>query len=313
MSIRRLSPTIECLSQEFVLVQAWKKASAYIRYHNWFSDTLELDRAAINLPDFIRELSHDISSGALVDSSPLRIVPAPKSQRWRINKDAGWEPVSVSKTASKIRPLAHVTLKDQVIATAMMLCLADRVETAQGDPRIRLESQELKSVTSYGNRLFCDDYAGELRHRWGSSKLYRGFYQDYQKFLARPEVMAERLAAADRRIVILQSDIRQFYDRVTSDLLCERVKVLRKDGDDNAFFDFFESFMDWRWADQDLKEVQIYAEQAGLTDFRRISLPQGLVASGLFANGGLLNFGEALRRGTGGGGVLVVARQGAVR
>jgi hypothetical protein len=189
LSIEFLRPTIGHLTHEAVLVQAWKKASAYIRYHNWFSDTLELDRVAINLPDFIAELSREISSGKFLHSSPLRMVPAPKSQHWRINKNGAWGPLKESKSASKIRPLAHVTLKDQVVATAMMLCLADRVETAQADPRTPLDSIHLKMVTSYGNRLFCDVHGGVLRHRWGSSKLYRGFYQDYQRFLSRPSAI----------------------------------------------------------------------------------------------------------------------------
>ena len=39
----------------------------------------------------------------------------------------------------------------------------------------------------------------------------------------------------------------------------------------------------------------MYAEQAGLEDFTRVALPQGLVASGFFANVVLLSFDEALR------------------
>lgn len=35
----------------------------------------------------------------------------------------------------ELRPLAHVSLRDQVVTTAIMLCLADLVETLQGDPR----------------------------------------------------------------------------------------------------------------------------------------------------------------------------------
>ena len=52
----QLEPCLELLREEYVLVQAWKKTAAYIRYHNWFSDTLALDRAAglaVNLPAFL--------------------------------------------------------------------------------------------------------------------------------------------------------------------------------------------------------------------------------------------------------------------
>ena len=46
-----LHPCLDLLRQEFVLVQAWKKTSNYIRYHNWYADTLDLDWTTINLPE----------------------------------------------------------------------------------------------------------------------------------------------------------------------------------------------------------------------------------------------------------------------
>ena len=45
----------------------------------------------------------------------------------------------------------------------------------------------------------------------------------------------------------------------------------------------------------DEDDVRIYAEQMELEDFTRVALPQGLVASGFFANVVLLSFDEALR------------------
>ena len=48
MAADLLEPRLDQLSEEYVLVQAWKKTAAFIRYHNWYSDTLELDRAAVN-------------------------------------------------------------------------------------------------------------------------------------------------------------------------------------------------------------------------------------------------------------------------
>ena len=33
-----LSPTVACLSQEYLLVPAWKKAHDYVRRQNWYSD-----------------------------------------------------------------------------------------------------------------------------------------------------------------------------------------------------------------------------------------------------------------------------------
>ena len=154
-------------------MQAWKKTASYIRYHNWFSDTLALDRAAVNLPAFLGELRKRLHSPESWQNDPLRIVPAPKGQRWRV-REGVWEPVEKGATSARLRPLAHVSLADQVVATSLMLCLADRVETLQGDPRRPVHDQESRTqVVSYGNRLFCDATGGELRHRWGREALER--------------------------------------------------------------------------------------------------------------------------------------------
>ena len=134
MFLQELEPRLELLCEEYVLVQAWKKTASYIRYHNWYSDTLALDRLAVNLPTFIGHLRERLQSSENWQNDALRIVPAPKSWRWRIREDV-WEPVEKGATAARLRPLAHVSLADQVVATALMLCLADRVETLQGDPR----------------------------------------------------------------------------------------------------------------------------------------------------------------------------------
>ena len=292
----RLEPHLELLREEYVLVQAWKKTASYIRYHNWFSDTLALDRAAVNLPAFIGELRERLQRSESWQNDPLRIVPAPKSQRWRV-REGVWEPVEKRSTSVRLRPLAHVSLADQVVATTLMLCLADRVETLQGDPRRSARDQEpRRQVVSYGNRLFCDAIGGELRHRWGSAKLYRAYYQDYRAFLTRPEIAAESIPAAKgKRVHIVHADLRQFYDRVRPNLLAEAIDRVRRDGDDPAFFSLAEAVLDWGWQSHDESDVRIYAEQAELEDFTRVALPQGLVASGFFANVVLLPFDEALR------------------
>ena len=79
-----LTPSLDLLTQEYVLVQAWGKTVSYIRYHSWYSDTLELDRTAVNLPHFLVELAEEITAADIWVSDPLQIVPAPKSQQWRV-------------------------------------------------------------------------------------------------------------------------------------------------------------------------------------------------------------------------------------
>ena len=152
--MKHLAPDLDLASQEYVLVQAWKKTAAYIRYHNWFADTLELDRTAADLPKFISRLSHRLKAGSY-QTREIRIVPAPKSHSWAIDKDGKWQPLD--KRGVKVRPLAQVALADQVVATAILLCLSERVETRQGDPTVDFRSSGKRAtVLSYGNRLFCD-------------------------------------------------------------------------------------------------------------------------------------------------------------
>lgn len=127
MSTEVLEPRLDLLRQEYVLVQAWKKTASYIRCHNWFSDTVELDRAAVNLPTFLAGIAESLTAPQDWTGSALRMVPSPKTQRWRVSGSGVWEPTEKGMNAALWRPLAHVALRDQVIATALMLCLADRV------------------------------------------------------------------------------------------------------------------------------------------------------------------------------------------
>lgn len=291
-----LEPKLDLLNEEYVLVQAWKKTVAYIRSHNWYADTLALDIAAANLPDFLSDLAEKLQSPDQWNNNTLRIVPAPKSQGWHVRPQTGrWEPVKKTKTARKLRPLAHASLKDQVVATALMLCLADRVETRQGDPRNSIKKlSERRKIVSYGNRLFCDDHNGSLRHRWGATQLYRGFFQDYRRFLSRPGIVAEEIAPSTH-VVIVHSDLRQFYDRVRPSLLAEKVNSLQQPTDDPKFFDIARRVLCWVWHDRDKAEVAEYATRSELPDFSTVALPQGLVAAGFFANVVLLDFDQALR------------------
>lgn len=280
-------------------MQAWKKASSYIRYHNWFSDTLLLDQTTINLPHFLKHLGQELSADGW-RADPLRLVAAPKSQNWAIDGKL-WKPTS-SRLSAKIRPLAHTTVRDQIAATALMLCLADRIESLQGDPRVPIDQMTPGSgVVSYGNRLYCDTNREQpfLRHRWGSSKLYRGFYQDYQSFLARPDLIAERLDEPRGLVFVVQSDLKQFYDRVTPNLLHTKIDALQQSGDDPDFFRLCREVFSWVWHRNDTKAIKDYARVSGIDDLSRVALPQGLVASGFFANLVLLDFDRAMRAAVG--------------
>ncbi len=303
MAPKVLEPNLEILSQEYVLIQAWKKTVRHIRSHNSFADTLVLDYATVNLQTFLEEIQKRLKESP--DSwrnDPLRIVPAPKSQSWAVHEGV-WKPgpAKEGKTSSRLRPLAHVSLPDQVMATALMLCLADRVETLQGDPRVSVHRPEKrKQVTSYGNRLFCDDIRGKLRHRWGSAKLYRAYFQDYRTFLTRSEIVADEILKKDeKQVYIIESDLQQFYDRVRPDSLIKSIAHVCPENTVPEFFSLAKSVFDWGWHLWDEDKSQNYAEKAGFGDFTRVALPQGLVASGFFANLFLIQFDNALREAIG--------------
>ncbi len=320
---RTLRPCLDLLRQEYVLVQAWKKTASYIRQHNWFSDTLELDLAAVDLPTFLDGIARDLEDPSSWKSAPLRLVLAPKSQDWWVhrtpedsetseNVDGArrWLPRSADPEeeqrdlTNRLRPLAHVALRDQVVATALMLCLADRVETLQGDPRRRKVNrttnkadQKPDPFMSYGNRLFCDREAGELRHRWGSMKLYGSFYQDYRTFLGEPWRRAAKATkeAGGSRTVIVQADIRRFYDQVTPDALHSALVDLRHPGDDPEFFELAERVLCWEWDERDRTAVERYVATNETRKLDLVALPQGLVSAGFWANVALLKFDGALK------------------
>lgn len=291
--MQRLFATLDQITQEYVLVQAWKKASSYIRYHNWFADTLELDRAAADLPKFIAEIRDELKTGSYSPSS-LRVVPAPKSQQWKISDKGRWGPIDSEN--AKIRPLARVALKDQVVATAIMLCLSERVETEQGDPLGDYRVVDVRHrMMSYGNRLFCDqsESGNYLVHRWGSSKLYRAYFQDYRTFLSRPEAVAMSIEGGQEALIV-QTDLSQFYDRVTPEALHAKLRRLQTPNDDERFFKLAEDVLNWRWASTDRQKIERYSNAAGITTFNKVALPQGLVAAGFFSNVVMLDFDKSL-------------------
>lgn len=296
----QLTPTLEDVQLECVLMQAWKKTSSYLRYHSWYADTLGIDYQTLRIPHFIAEIQEKLNLPEQWQSQPIEMVPAPKSQRWGFN-EGRWGPEE--KIKGKMRPLAHVALEDQVVATTLMMCLADRVETALKDPRLSIDdSGNRRKVLSYGHRLFCGPRnSGEerLRHRWGSTKLYRQYFQDYQTFLRRPGIVADSLSDSSdsSEIAIVHSDLSKFYDRVRPSALHEKLRKLRLLASEEPFFVLAERVLNWHWSDSN--SARKYAKEHCIDGFESIALPQGLVVSGFFANVFLSDFDSALRRSIG--------------
>ena len=311
----RLMPSLDLLADEAVLAQAWKKSDAYIRRHNWYADILELEQVSLLLPQTLKQWQQQISTSDHRAASPLRLVPAPKNGKWYFPSKAeaeggDWKFKAivnkngeVQQAEPDLRPLAHVSIREQVLASAVMLCLADAVETLQGntDPAsYGSNAQARQRVCSYGNRLFCDwteesDGKQQARFRWGNSTTYSQFFVDYERFLERPaEACREVLPSLhDERLFVVKLDLAKFYDCVEQSAVVDLLKRLYQryakefaipysEDEATPFWEATEKILSWQWQDSD-------------SDSRsdlKLGLPQGLVASGFFANAYMHDFDQ---------------------
>jgi len=308
---KELGTKLSLLSDTVVLAQAWKKAHAYIRRHNWYADVLELDVSAVNLDADLKKWATEISS-ADYEPKALRLVPAPKNCKWFFEGE-DWKPKPKEKDDGvPLRPLAHLPIREQVLNAAVMLCLANAVETAQGCPELEPLEARKRGVASYGNRLHCQWREGvdcELSvadHSWGSSKCYSEYFEHYQKFLSRPVAVCQSLSAEIRHVrelYVVKLDLKSFFDKVDVSALgrelmridqAHREKVGRQlppseQGNHEQFWRAVERLYRWRWDDQDCPQSELFVtdEEA---DCIPLGLPQGMVASGFLANAYLNQF-----------------------
>ncbi|WP_417739138.1 RNA-directed DNA polymerase [Rosistilla oblonga] len=287
-----IRPEYSHLSNEYLIVAAWKKAHDYIRRHNWYSDVLELDLTNAAINKTVDRVTSEFSNGTCPTPRPIRLVLAPKSQQWEI-KNQKWQPIAKENVRTKLRPLAHPSVRDQIISTAMMILVADPIETAQGDPRQSIQSANEKGMVSYGNRLFCDNDDGLLNYRWGNSTVYREYFQDYQTFIRRPQaIVADTFLDDDTAWAVVTADLSQFYDRVRPSLLHAKLAKLLGHDADAKLLDAFTTFFNWSWHADDEAEALKYAANSSpvIEGCDQVALPQGLVSSGFFANLVLLDF-----------------------
>lgn len=298
-----LAPLGEYLSDVAVLAQAWKKSHSYIRRHNWYADTLELDCSAIELTAHLDAWAVEISGGHY-QTAPLRLVLAPKNANWSFSPE--W--TITNESEGQLRPLAHLGIREQTIATAIMLCLADMIETAQGNTECDPMSAGRAGVHSYGNRLYCRWIRGQTgrdvaRFSWGNSDTYSRYFRDYQRFIERPKTIAQNIAQSmtvfspNRSLFILKLDVSAFYDNVDIDRLIRHLKSEWSDHhknpgisrDDPAFWEAAKQALSFNWHERDVHLKHLLKGES-----LPIGLPQGMVSSGFFANAYLLSFDRLL-------------------
>jgi hypothetical protein len=297
LDYRRIGPSHHFLKDEAVLYQAWRKSVNFIRRHNWYSDVLELDIAALDTRRTIRDCSKlmESTNWSKYEPEPMRLVPVPKRAEWSI-QGGDWRPQSEVRW----RPLAHLTVRDQTLATAAMICLANLVETEQGDTRTPINPQHRdlhrQAVSSYGNRLYCQWTNDGAKFHWGNSKTYREYFEDYRAFVARSNDVVQELS--NKRLAIVHIDVEKFYDCIDRTALIDKLRALanRKSPDlmDEGFFRRLEHVFDWSWHKHDEEAITEH-----FPDCSSSGIPQGLVAGGFFANAYMLEFDRAMRRSLG--------------
>lgn len=340
-----LPPKGEKLCDVVVLAQAWKKSHTYIRRHNWYADVLELDASTVDLEDQLVRWAAEVCQDNFCPEK-LLLVPAPKNAFWSFRPVPSsveellaldidslgpepsfddWAPriranteqplvVEASPELQKLRPLAHLSIRDQTLATAVLMCLAEAVESAQGDTTGNdVLTMRANGVVSYGNRLHCTwstDASGRSRAHfsWGNSRTYRQYFQDYRTFLARPRRVCAELApqlSPRRELYVVSLDIKSFFDHVDRGALLTELKNLEAEhrrvhglpadsGADVAFWERAAHIFSWQWRAEDQQQAELILGDERHT--LELGLPQGLVASGFLANAYLVRFDRDLQK-----------------
>lgn len=206
------------------------------------------------------------------------------------------------KRPQPMRPLAHVSIDDQTLFTALMMTLANKIESLQGDPSIEFKDVHARKVINYGNRLHCNYMDSEAKYSWGNSNVYSKYFKDYQKFLARPLYFgreAKRIKTNNEEVYEIHLDFSKFYDSIDRDLLVKKISLVIKDINDNNLdesLDFvLKSFKDWEWTSDSIKLYDDVCKNDDIKELNcRKGIPQGLVAGGFFANIYMLDFDTEL-------------------
>lgn len=309
------------LSDPLLIALAWKKSHQYIRTTNWYADNFELDLSALNLVRHCRKWA--ISLANPIEFSKLELVPAPKTSQWEFTESSSknfenlpfeddtfnliWQPKKDDKEEDiesplKIRPLAHIPIREQSLMTLLMMGLANKVETAQGNPETPLEKVHEKGIVSYGNRLYCQYREDELAsHSYGATTIYSKYFVDYRRFLERPYYFATQQLGEvppDECVYLIELDLAKFFDSIKRDLLKNKINELIERDEDDAEYKYLDNllsaFEQWTWTDYAKTTYEVLCKSNSIPTAPS-GLPQGLVASGFLSNVYMLEFDEQFK------------------
>jgi hypothetical protein len=291
----------ENLSRLSVLSQAWKKVNHYIRRDNWYTDYLELDKISLDLEsNLIRWSQLDLINNNL--NSEVEIIPVPKNAKWEINtsndesivdKFNAWRSTPIMEDNKQqeltTRNISNVPMESQVLAMSLLMNIAEIVENQQKKIISNSLTASNKRIYSYGNRLDCywekRDDEFEAYFKTGSIKTYENYFNNYQLFIKRPEEICKYYYDGldlYKELYIISFDLKDFYDSINLNLLYEKLEGIVKNYVSNYELSNF------------LKSIKnILSWKTGVNKTFN-GLPQGLAASGFFANAFLIDFDEAI-------------------
>ncbi|WP_311749950.1 RNA-directed DNA polymerase [Proteus penneri] len=327
----KIYPTVDYLTDHMILLNAWKKSQQHIRNTNWYVDFIDLDKSTIELDSRIETIINAINNKNM-QLTPLKLIPAPKSYPWifrennlfftffpskesiplvfsskkanKISTSFIWEPKDYTSTSPKLpmRPLAHISINDQTLFTALMMLLAEEVESIQGDTSTPFENVHIKEIINYGNRLHCNYRDSKARYSWGNSNTYSKYFQDYKLFLARPLYFGKKARESktdNEEIYEVHLDFSKFYDSVNRKLLVDKISNLIQkctgEKPDSYIQYVLEKFKEWEWSES---SYELYLQTCTNNQINTLSkekgIPQGLVSGGFLANIYLLDFDKSL-------------------
>lgn len=312
MNDLQLELTSENLSNSTLIALAWKKSHQYIRTTNWYADNFELDRSSVNLSQLCVQWAKEIKQRELTFNY-LELIPAPKTQEWEfldaLRKNSklciDWAPkinnrlpLDPKEYPVKLRPLAHIGIKEQTTMTLLMMFLANYVETQQGDPNTSYENVHKNNLINYGNRLYCSYQNDQAEHNYGASHVYSKFFKDYQAFLQRPYFFANQVlneTGPDEEVYLIELDLKQFFDKIDRTKLIKKINTIVNElgnaPSKNASLEhILNQFEKWEWSSQSSINSDICNHEDSLPK----GIPQGLVAGGFLANIYLLDFDKNL-------------------
>ncbi len=198
MAVQKLLPQVDLLSEEYVLVPALGKSVGTRLYS---SSQLVFSRTRVRLNERrhrcvrIEAIAESIRSSDALRSDSLAVGDCTEKPKVGV-VNGDWKPIQgPASVAQRLRPLSHVTVRDQIIATADEYASIRGRTSRRGERRSAWYRDGCQAstyaVSAMDTDSFCDRDAGELRFRWGNSVVYRRYFQDYQSFVSRPEQIVE--------------------------------------------------------------------------------------------------------------------------